>query len=217
MPNPRDTERLRATIDAVHAPPQLHARIAEQLAAAEGSRRRQHRRWSLAGGLVAAAAAAAAIVAIALPGGGAPTVLQVARLSAAPATRPAPPLHARYRHWLEAHVGGIWFPSARDLHGWRPTGARSDAVGGRTTMTVYYAGPGAPRVAYTIVAGGPLAWPPHARAARRGTTTFRIVRGAGRTVVTWREGGRQCVIAAPASVGPQRLLALAGWAAADTA
>jgi hypothetical protein len=48
----------------------------------------------------------------------------------------------------------------------------------------------------------------------RGGAEIRVLRGAGRVVATWREGGLQCVITGPASVPDE---AVVGFAAASAA
>lgn len=216
MPSPPDLQRLHEAIGSVDAPPRLRAQVGGLIAEAE-HRRARRRRIGIGGGLAAATAAAAATVAIVVPGGaggaGAPTVVQVAALSAAPALAPAPPVDPSYSERLALGVGGVAFPAWRGTFAWRASGRRTDTLEGRRTVTVFYRGRGGTRLSYSIVAGDALAWPRGARIVRRHGTPFRTLTAGSRRIVTWRERGHQCVIAAPASVPVDRLLALARWSA----
>lgn len=216
MPSPPDLQRLHDAIGSAQAPPRLRGEVADLLEGAR-RRRRRRRRTAFGGGLAAAAAAtAAAIAVVVLPSGpGAPTVVQVAALSTAPALAPPPPPEPSYPERLAVAVDGVWFPAWQGTFPWRASGRRTDTLGGRRTVTVFYRGRGGTRLSYSIVAGPALAWPQDARAVRRNGTTFRILVAGGRRIVTWRERGRQCVVAAPASVPEARLLALADWSAQE--
>jgi hypothetical protein len=76
-------------------------------------------------------------------------------------------------------------------------------------VTVYYGRSDGARVAYTIVAGGALAWPDHSHAVTQGWMRLHVYSDHQRRVVTWRARGHQCVIAGPRSVPTTTLLALA--------
>ena len=88
-------------------------------------------------------------------------------------------------------------------------GTRTDEIGGRETKTVFYRKEGR-RIAYTIVEGEQLAWPPGSdKAEQRGHQAAHLQDG-DRTVVTWRRNGRTCVLSAT-NVPADQLLELAAW------
>ena len=89
------------------------------------------------------------------------------------------------------------------------TESREDVSSGRRTTTVYYAN-GTRTVAYTIVSGGALHTPSHARTVRREGVEFRTFADGGRTVVTWQRRGHTCVLSA-SGVPSSELLTLADW------
>jgi hypothetical protein len=205
-----ETEDTRRMAARVEADDELRALVAEQrriatmvrTAAAEERapmalrtamrpRRQARRRGPLAAALAGAAALAAALIALVIGGGGnptAPTLAAVASLAArAPAAAAPSPLPS---------VDGVRFPDWRRHFGWRATGVRTDRVAGRRTVTVTYL-KGGRTVVYSIVAGEPLRW-----------TKLKVVRLDGRTVVTWRRGGRTCVLSAR-DVPRDKLLGLA--------
>ena len=77
------------------------------------------------------------------------------------------------------------------------------------SRTVFYRKEGR-RIAYTIVAGDQLAWPPGSDKAEREGTKLRTFKDGDRTVVTWRRNGRTCVLSAT-NVPEDQLLELAAW------
>src|SRR2546426_5040074 len=107
---PTDYARLLAAAERESAPLALRERIdadRERLAmrAAIG------RRLRLTGALAAAAAVAGVIVALAVPGGGGPTVLEAAALGLKPAVAGAPSTRQSHPETLDAAVGGVRFPT----------------------------------------------------------------------------------------------------------
>jgi len=86
---------------------------------------------------------------------------------------------------------------------------RTDEIGGRETKTVFYRREGR-RIAYTIVEGEQLAWPPGSDRAEREGTELRVFRDDDRTAVTWRRNGRTCILSAT-NVPTDQLLELAAW------
>lgn len=188
------------------APEALRARIERDRAAA--ARPRHRLRTRLGVGAVASLAAVAAILAIALPAGapGAPSISQAASLSLRGATHPAPA--AAGGGLLDARIGGVSFPDWPAQLGWHAVGSRSDRLGGRPALTVYYAS-GARRVAYTILA-------PPALSDRSGTVKvvasreLRTMHVGGRTVVSWREQNSTCVLVSSTAT-TQELVRLALW------
>lgn len=182
----RGLAAITAAAADVSAPLALRARVADMEREAVKLRPRRLRRPRFALLLPAVALGAAAVLAVVVMGKG-PTVDSVV----AAATRP--PLAAAT---LGQEIDGVRFPDAGP--GWKAEGTRADTIRGRDTRTVSYARDGR-RVAYTIVAGDPLA------GAKRRTFTKD-----GRTVVTWRRQGHTCVLSS-ADVPGETLLKLADW------
>ncbi len=213
-------------IDEV-APPSLHARIGAMVAEAPAPSRRTpfRRRGRLASPLAAAVAlAAAAVIALAVvlggSGGGggnrttvesqASTFRQAAVLTLTAARRNAPGESPRARGELDASVDGVAFPYWEGAFGWRSVGARSDVVGGRRVMTVFYADRAGRRIGYAIVGGTPPIELSGGIVANRGGTPYRIYQIGGVTTVAWLRSGRLCVVAGR-DIDAATLLRLASW------
>ncbi|MEA2246173.1 MAG: hypothetical protein QOH46_702 [Solirubrobacteraceae bacterium] len=213
--DPRDdelAERGRALVArasaATPAPPALRARIAADRDRARPIRRR---RVVLAGSLAGLAAAAAAALVISLAQSPAPSVTAASQLGDRPPTLAAPPVDRRNSALLRTSVEGTPFPDwSRDFP-WRAAGARRDELKGRVATTVFYDNPRGERLAYTIVAGGPLDRPDGARMLTVRGTTFDLLRRGTENVVVWERGGHTCVMSGPARVPEERLLDLAAW------
>ncbi len=175
-------------------------------------------RWTGAGAIAGAVAVAAVVLAVVLSGGGSaqpPTVLETSRLALAAATRGAPAESESRPGRLALAVDGVPFPYWGGRVGWSAVGARVDHLGGRAVTTVFYAGAnGGARIGYAIVAGPVLPVPAAGRTVWRGGVRFTVLNTGqrpgttGATVVTWRERGHTCVLAARA-VPAQALVALA--------
>ena len=90
----------------------------------------------------------------------------------------------------------------------RAFGQRTDKLGGRPVVTVYYQLHGK-RVAYSIVGGSALP-EPRAGAVRLGGVETRTFDSRGRTVVTWRRSGHTCVLSGE-GVSAAALRQLAEW------
>jgi hypothetical protein len=130
----------------------------------------------------------------------------------AAATRPAAAavqLDPRQPKLLRDHVDDVRFPNYEGKFGWEAEGVRTDEIGGRKTKTVFYRHEGR-RIAYTIVEGEQLAWPPGSDRAEREGTKLRVFTEGDRTAVTWRRNGRTCVLSAT-NVPTDQLLELAAW------
>jgi anti-sigma factor RsiW len=208
-------ERERRVVVALHqaraadrAPERLRARIE----AARPARSIVVRRRLGYGGAVAAALAAVGLaLVLALPGGapGAPSVSDAAALAARGPTTAAPAAEQiGSGSRLNQNVGEVYFPDWTARFGWRAVGARTDRLGGRQAVTVYYAWHGK-RVAYTIVAAPPLAEPAAQRTVLNGVE-LRTLSVNGQRVVTWRESGDTCVLSG-SGVSVSRLQKLAAW------
>ena len=66
------------------------------------------------------------------------------------------------------------------------------------------------RIAYTIVSGDQLQWPPDWKQTRRDGVELRSTERDGTTTVTWLREGRTCVLSG-AAAPREELLALAAW------
>lgn len=221
-PNDSETAAQRAiatlvsSID-VPAPAELRRRVREMTDAAPRKRRISRRPLALAGAL--AGAAVVVVVLILVSGGGssgsAPTVQQASTLAQRPATQSAP-AESSVPGRLAISAAGIPYPYWGRRFGWEAVGARTDSVGGRMVTTVFYsnhAGATAPkRIAYSIVAGAPLAVPIAGRAAVSQGTRYRVLSSGMATVVTWRRAGHTCILVG-SGVSARTLLTLARWQA----
>jgi anti-sigma factor RsiW len=225
--------RRRSTVAAaVERSPELRARLDEQRAALAAVRaidtpaparlrahvesslpRREPRlRWrgvALPAG-IAAAAAAVLVAVVVIPGAGSdPTVAEAAALSNRGPSAPAPQPERGAPTLLATSVDGVVFPDYLEMFGWRASGERADDLDDRSTRTVYYER-GRDRIAYTIVSGEQLEWPPDWKQTRRERVELRSTRSDGTTAVTWLREGRTCVLSG-ADVPREELLALAAW------
>jgi len=208
-------ERERRVVDVLHqaraterAPAALRARIA----ASRPSRRSMaRRRFVYAGGVAAALAAVVLAIVLALPSGtpGSPSVSDAAALAARGPTGAAPaPDPSKPGALLHQKVGDVYFPNWASRFGWTAIGERTDTLGGRTAVTVYYQWKGA-TIAYTIVHSPPLAQP-SATASNWGGTELRTLKLNGREVVTWRRAGDTCVLSGT-GIKAAALQTLAAW------
>jgi anti-sigma factor RsiW len=209
-------ERERRVVAILHearandrAPAALRARIdAARPSRAVRVRRRTIYGGSLAGALAAVALALALILPAGSPGG--PSVSQAAALavrgSVAPA--PAPDPHAPKLQLRQA-VGDLYFPDWTKRFGLRAVGMRTDRIGGRLAVTVYYQSKGA-TLAYTIV-GAPALATPNAEVRTLDGTDVRTLTLGGRLVVTWQRDNHTCVLSSAARVPVDMLQHLAAW------
>lgn len=205
-------ERERVAVEALQraaiepAPARLRMRLKAQRA-----NQPSRWRWKPAYAVMAGALACAVVaLALALPGGtpGSPSVSQAAQLASRGPSGPAPVTDPSDPRELTQRLQGLYFPNWSDTLGWRPVGVRSDRLGGRQAVTVYYQREGM-RAAYTIVAAPALAQPSSSMTHLDGLV-LQTLNLRGRTVVTWRRAGHTCVISA--SGVPTRVLErLADW------
>ena len=201
---------ITAAAESVSAPLALRTRVEamERGEAAAPSRRRERRRgwgWLPSAGLAAAALAAVAIV-VAFSGG--PATAEVLAAAGRPIVAD-PQLDTREPRLLKDQVDDVRFPNYEGKFGWEAEGTRTDEIGGRNTKTVFYRREGR-RIAYTIVEGEQLAWPPGSDRAEREGVKLRVFEGEGRTAVTWRRNGRTCILSST-DVPTDQLLELAAW------
>jgi len=154
-------------------------------------------------------ALAAVVSAVFLTGGpGAPSVADAARLATKPPTAPAPPPVGKAGTKLDLAVGGVPFPNLRVFAGWSAVGARSERIGDRDASLVVY-GKGGRTLGYVIVAGAALERPAGTQGTVIRGVEYQILRVRGRLAVTWRRGGRTCVLIGQAT--RRELLSLASW------
>jgi anti-sigma factor RsiW len=175
------------------APASLRARV-RAMTDEPAARRGSGRRRSLFVPVATALAVIVAALVVLLGGGGEPpTVPETAHLALAAATLPAPGQAAADRDHLALAVGGIAFPYYERSTGWTATGARTDRLGGRRIVTVFYTDAGH-RVGYAIVSGAPLAVG-GGTLVTRGGVDYWLQRAPGAELITWRQAGHTCVIA----------------------
>ena len=167
---------ITAAAGSVSAPMALRARVEamQRGEATEAPRRERERRrgwgWLPSAGLAGAALAAVAIV-VAFSGGPATAEVLAAAVRAPVAAAQLDPGQPRL---LKDQVDDVRFPNFEGKFGWEAEGVRTDEIGGRETKTVFYRREGR-RIAYTIVEGEQLAWPPGSdRAEQRGHQDARL-------------------------------------------
>ena len=204
-------ERQRIGISALRgldleAPPALRERV-ERTSPSPPVRRR---RLALSGALAGAAAAVALVAVLILPSGsGGPTVVEAARLSALPATEAAVPVDPANPKLLDAEVEGVQFPNLAAEFAWNEAGRRSDELGGRHTVTVFYERTG-DRIGYTILAGSAIDPPEGSRRTVQNGIELSTARRSGEAIVTWFRGGRTCVLSGR-GVSAKDLREVAAW------
>ncbi len=203
-------EQRRAVAVTRAARPAAPPALRSALAAAARPATPRPRRPMLGFAVATAGVIALAVVAL-LPSAPSPSVAAVAALAARGPAGPGPAVDPSPAHTLRAQVAGVRYPNWQEAFGFRGTGARTDRLDGRATMTVYYAKPTRATVGYTIVGGPALPEPAGATSSEvsSGTRYLGLTRGA-RTIVTWRRAGHTCVISAT-GVPVGTLLRLAEW------
>jgi hypothetical protein len=180
-------------------PPELLASVRQKVEDAYGPARprrtRSPFRLSLAApALAAVCAAVAAVLVISLGGNSAaPTIPAAAQLALAPSTGPAPA--TRNARFLDVSYQGVTFPSYARFHV-PPTGVRTDKIGGRPALTVYYRLRDGTPMSYTVFSGKPVGLPRSARhVVYQGVPLTTFSAGHGISVVTLVRFGRTCVLA----------------------
>jgi hypothetical protein len=130
-------------------------------------------------------------------GGGtnAPSIPAAAKLAFAQPIGSAPA--AKNAKLLNVSYAGVTYPNYAQF-AVLPTGTRTDRIGGRPALTVFYHLPNGARLSYTVFSGKPVPLPAAAK-----TVVFDGVRlrafstPSGIAVVTLVRFGRTCVLAAP--------------------
>ena len=153
--------------------------------------------WRLAVAVAGLAAVCAAVViGIAGVGGGGsgPSIPAAAALAFSPSTGPAPA--ARSAKLLDVSYGGVTYPNYAKFSV-PPSGERTDRVGGRPALTVFYRLPSGTRLSYTVFSGNAVPLPHDARLVRfEGVPLHVFTTSSGLSVVTLVRYGRTCVLAA---------------------
>lgn len=209
-------ERERRVVELLHearraerAPARLRARIeADRPSSRTLARRRAGYSGALAGVLAVAALALVLVLPSGTPGG--PSLSQAAAIAGRGPAQPAPaPDPSAPAAQLGRNIQDVYFPNwSTKLHWWA-VGQRTDRVGGRIAVTVYYQRRGE-RVAYTIV-GVPALAQPSARVSYLNGVQLRTLTLGGRLVVTWRRAGHTCVLSGGQGASAAELQRLAAW------
>lgn len=152
-------------------------------------------RPALAAGGLAVVVAAIVIVAIGAGGGTAkPSIPAAASLAFAPSTGPAPAV--RTATLLDTSYGGVTYPNYAKFSV-PPSGQRTDRIGGRPALTVFYRLPNGTRLSYTVFSGQAVPLPSSARTVvYEGVPLKEFSTSSGLSVVTLVRHGRTCVLAA---------------------
>jgi hypothetical protein len=181
-------------VGAVPAPAALRARI--ELARAPARPPRHTRRGRLSLALASPVAACAALTVALVLGGQSPavaTVADAAVLASRPVQAPVSEPRGDEQTLPRVTAAGLTYPYWEDRFGYRATGVRRDRIGGREATTVTYVH-GARRLAYTIVAGSPLAPGGRMRTSFEGGVVVRSLSMHGTEIVTWLRDGHTCVL-----------------------
>jgi len=169
---------------------------------------RRRRTWVPIAAAAGLAVVVAAVVIVAVGSSGAskgPSIPAAAQLAFAASTGPAP--GAKNATLLDVSYGGVTFPNYKKLSV-PPTGTRTDKIGGRPALTVFYRLPDGTPVSYTVFSGKAVPLPKNARnVTYEGVPLKTFTTSNGLAVVTLVRYGRTCVLAA--KVRPDVVLGLA--------
>jgi hypothetical protein len=152
--------------------------------------------WRPALAVGALAVVVAAIVIAVGAGGGStkPSIPAAASLAFAPSTGPAPAV--RTATLLDTSYGGVTYPNYAKFSV-PPSGQRTDRIGGRPALTVFYRLPNGTRLSYTVFSGQAVPLPSSARTVvYEGVPLKEFSTSSGLSVVTLVRHGRTCVLAA---------------------
>lgn len=187
-------EEIRAMSLSVSAPVGLRAEIDARLG--QGRSRRRSRQLLTAGLTLAAVVSAGATVVIALEASSSgPTIAAAVTAALGPTPDPIHPGATSEGGQRALQIDGVGFPDRGEYAAWRPIGSRSQSLSGRHTVTVAYRTTNGARVGYTIVGGAALPVPAESTRVRDGWLDTAVLKTAKGAAVTWRAGGRTCVLA----------------------
>ena len=185
----------------------VEAKVRDAYGAKQARARSTRSGWRPAVAVAGLAAVCAAIViaAVGVGGGGRPSIPAAAELAFAPSTGPAPaPRNATLR---DVSYGGVTYPNYAKF-AVPPTGTRTDRIGGRPALTVFYRLPSGTRLSYTVFSGKAVPLPASARnVVFEGVPLKTFTTSSGLSVGTLVRYGRTCVLAA--KVKPDVVLGLA--------
>jgi hypothetical protein len=145
------------------------------------------------GGL--AVVVAAIVIAVAAGGGSTkPSIPAAASLAFAPSTGAAPAV--RTATLLDTSYGGVTYPNYARFSV-PASGQRTDRIGGRPALTVFYRLPDGTQLSYTVFSGEAIPLPSSARTVvYEGVPLKEFSTSSGLSVVTLVRHGRTCVLAA---------------------
>jgi len=190
-------ERQRRVSELLRGGPELPRTLAErprEVAPREHAPARRRLVVGVASLTVAAGALAAARALALFPSTPQPpTVAAVSRLGHARALDQAPRSRPGHRALVAASFEGVDFPNWSRRFGWHTTGARSDHLGGRTTLTVYYGHMGH-RIGYTVVSGPPLDLPARGRDLTRNGLAVTVVGEGMHASAVFVRNGHTCIL-----------------------
>lgn len=177
------------------APERLVAAVQARARKPRGHRLRSMPMWRPAIAFAAVAAVCAVVVVVASGGGSTPSIDAAAKLAFAPTTGVAPA--AKSATLLDVSYGGVTYPNYAKFSV-AATGTRTDRIGGRPALTVFYRLPNGARLSYTVFSGPPVPLPHAAKmVVFEGVPLRTYSTPSGLAVVTLVRFGRTCVLAAP--------------------
>ena len=152
-------------------------------------------RPAIAVGGLAVVIAAIVIVAVGSGGGtNGPSIPAAASLAFAPSTGPAPAV--RTATLLDTSYGGVTYPNYAKFSV-PASGQRTDRIGGRPALTVFYRLPNGTPLSYTVFSGKAVPLPKSAKTVvYEGVPLKEFSTSSGLSVVTLVRYGRTCVLAA---------------------
>jgi hypothetical protein len=138
---------------------------------------------------------AAIVIAVAAGGGtNGPSIPAAASLAFAPSTGPAPAV--RTATLLDTSYGGVTYPNYAKFSV-PASGQRTDKIGGRPALTVFYRLPNGTPLSYTVFSGQAVPLPSSAKTVvYEGVPLKEFSTSSGLSVVTLVRHGRTCVLAA---------------------
>jgi hypothetical protein len=151
--------------------------------------------WPTVAAAGIAAVCAAIVIAVGLGGGSSrPSIPAAAELAFSPSTGPAPAV--KNATYLDVSYGGVTFPNYQKLSV-PPTGQRTDKIGGRSALTVFYRLPDGTPLSYTVFSGTAVPRPSNVKSVVfEGVPLHYFTTSSGLSVVTLVRYGRTCVLAA---------------------
>lgn len=151
--------------------------------------------WPAVAAAGLAAVCAAIVIAVGVGGGSSsPSIPSAAALAFSPSTGPAPA--AKSATYLDVSYGGVTFPNYQKFSV-PPTGTRTDRIGGRPALTVFYRLPDGTPLSYTVFSGTAVPRPSNVKSVVfEGVPLHYFTTSSGLSVVTLVRFGRTCVLAA---------------------